>query len=183
MREIPLRKTEAARVLSYVLASLLMGCISPALAAAEQTKPLFPVGLRQIEFADGSRPLALAMFYPAEIGGSSPAPFKMPFFTKLHLYQDAQPAAGPFPLVMLSHGRGSNPLLYAWFAETRASHGYIVAGLYHYRANTYDQTIAYLANKLWQRPHDVSLALSFLLNDPFWGKQIDAGRIGVAGHS
>jgi len=85
--------------------------------------------------------------------------------------------------VMLSHGRGSNPLSYAWFAETLASHGYIVAGLYHFRANTYDQTIAYLANKLWQRPRDVSLAVSFLLNDPVWGKAIDAAKIGIAGHS
>jgi len=64
---------------------------------------------------------------------------------------------------MFSHGRGSNPLSYAWFAETLASHGYIVAGLYHFRANTYDQTVAYLANKLWQRPRDVSLAIAFFL--------------------
>jgi predicted dienelactone hydrolase len=84
---------------------------------------------------------------------------------------------------MFSHGRGSNPLSYAWFAETLASHGYIVAGLYHFRANTYDQTVAYLANKLWQRPRDVSLAIAFLSNDSLWGKHIDAERIGVAGHS
>src|SRR5262249_55546099 len=49
--------------------------------------------------------------------------------------------------------------------------------------NTYDSTIAYLANKLWQRPRDVALSISFLLNDQLWGKSIDAGRIGVAGHS
>ena len=85
--------------------------------------------------------------------------------------------------MLLSHGRGSNPLLYAWFAETLAAQGYVVAGIYHYRANTYDQTIAYLANKLWQRPRDLSLAIDLLLNDPAWGKQIDAERIGVAGHS
>src|SRR5262245_54065573 len=40
-----------------------------------------------------------------------------------------------------------------------------------------------LANKLWQRPRDIGLSISFLLNDPFWGKSIDADRIGVAGHS
>jgi len=71
----------------------------------------------------------------------------------------------------------------AWFAEFLASHGYIVAALNHYRANTYDSTIAYLANKLWRRPRDVALSISFLLNDPVWGKSIDADRIGVAGHS
>jgi predicted dienelactone hydrolase len=80
-------------------------------------------------------------------------------------------------------GRGSNGLYYAWFAEFLAARGYIVAALNHYRANTYDSTIAYLANKLWQRPRDVGLTISFLLNDPVWGKSIDAARVGVAGHS
>jgi len=80
-------------------------------------------------------------------------------------------------------GAAATVLYYAWFAEFLAAHGYIVAALNHYRANTYDSTIAYLANKLWQRPRDIGLSISFLLNDPFWGKSIDADRIGVAGHS
>src|SRR3954468_1615956 len=100
-------------------------------------------------------------------------------------YRDVEVASegAPFPLVVFSHGRGSNGLYYAWFAEFLASRGYIVAALNHYRANTYDSTIAYLANKLWQRPRDVGLTISFLLSDPVWGKSIDAARIGVAGHS
>ena len=123
------------------------------------------------------------MFYPATLSDKSAEPTGLPFFTNLHLYRDAELAEGRYPLVMLSHGRGSNPLQYAWFAETLAAHGYIVAGLYHYRANTYDQTIAYLSNKIWQRPRDISLAIDFLLKDPVWGKAIDAEKIGVAGHS
>src|SRR5262249_56877917 len=87
---------------------------------------------------------------PARRGGRPATAFVMPFFTKLNLYKDAEPAFGGsmHPLVMFSHGRGSNGLYYAWFAEFLASHGYIVAALNHYRANTYDSTIAYLANKL-----------------------------------
>jgi dienelactone hydrolase len=80
-------------------------------------------------------------------------------------------------------GAAPNPLQYAWCAETLASHGYIVAAPYHYRANTYDSTIAYLANKLWQRPLDISFDITALLNDPAWGKRVDAARIGIAGHS
>lgn len=178
-----MRETQAAKVLAGVVAALLLGCISPAFAAEQETTPLYPVGFRQIEFVDGPRHLALAMFYPAELPDTSATPFAMPFFTNLHLYKDAPLADGRYKLVMLSHGRGSNPLSYAWFAERLASHGYIVAGLYHFRANTYDQTIAYLANKLWQRPRDVSLAIDFLLKDPAWGKAIDAEKIGIAGHS
>jgi predicted dienelactone hydrolase len=109
----------------------------------------------------------------------------MPFFANLTLYKDAEPAFdnSKRPLVMFSHGRGSNGLYYAWFGEFLASRGYIVAALNHYRANTYDATIPYLANKLWQRPRDIALTISFLLDDPFWGKLIDASRISVAGHS
>jgi predicted dienelactone hydrolase len=154
----------------------------PVLSAAEQ---LYPVGIRQIEFLDGDRHLALVVFYPADVPNGSSPNFNLPFFVNLHLYKDAQiaGAAAKYPLVMFSHGRGSNPLQYAWFAETLASHGYIVAAPYHYRANTYDSTIAFLSNKLWQRPLDISFDITALLNDPLWGEHIDAGRIGVAGHS
>ena len=147
-----------------------------------------PVGIKQLEYIDthhGGRHLAVAMFYPAEIRNRSAKPFVMPFFANLHIYRDVDAAfeGAKHPLVIFSHGRGSNGLYYAWFAEFLASHGYIVAALDHYRANTYDSTIAYLANKLWQRPVDVSLVISFLLSDRFWGRYIDASRIGIAGHS
>src|SRR3954466_13925387 len=103
----------------------------------------------------------------------------MPFFDKLKSYRDAELASegAPFPLVMFSHGRGSNGLYYAWFGEFLASRGYIVAALNHYRANTYDATIPYLANKLWQRPRNIALTISFLLDDPFWVKLMHASRI------
>jgi predicted dienelactone hydrolase len=55
--------------------------------------------------------------------------------------------------------------------------------LYHYRANTYDSSVMYLRSKLWQRPRDISLDITELLQDKQWGPHIDAARIGVAGHS
>ena len=168
--------------------ALLTAWPAATLAQGTHDGATFPVGIRELEYIDpheGGRHLTLNVFYPAAIR-ERPAPaFVMPFFTKLNLYKDAEPAFGgsKHPLVMFSHGRGSNGLYYAWFAEFLAARGYIVAALNHYRANTYDSTIAYLANKLWQRPRDVGLSIRFLLNDPFWGKAIDADRIGVAGHS
>ncbi|MGZ3283572.1 MAG: alpha/beta hydrolase family protein, partial [Xanthobacteraceae bacterium] len=145
----------------------------------------YPVGIRQLEFVDQDRHIALAVFYPAVLRDRAAPLFTMPFFANLGSYRDVEVASAgaPFPLVVFSHGRGSNGLYYAWFAEFLAARGYIVAALNHYRANTWDSTIVYLANKLWQRPRDVGLTISFLLNDPFWAKSIDAGRIGVAGHS
>src|SRR4029453_16931558 len=144
--------------------------------------------MQQLEFTDaqdGGRHLALAVFYPAALRDRSAARFVMPFFANLELYKDAEAAfdGTARPLVMFSHGRGSNGLYYAWFAEALASRGYIVAALNHYRANTYDSTIAYLANKLGQRPREATPTTRSLRNDPFWGKVIDASRIGIAGHS
>jgi predicted dienelactone hydrolase len=157
-------------------------------ASLAQNAPLgdgYPVGIRQLDYFDpdqGGRHLAVAVFYPAVVRDPSTKPFVMPFFAHVRIYKDAEPTLerAKHPLVVFSHGRGSNGLSYAWFAEFLASRGYIVAALNHYRANTYDSTIAYLANKLWQRPFDVGLVISFLLKDPFWGAYIDDGRIGVA---
>ena len=178
MRPVHSRPTFAWLYLA--LGALL--AVSPAKAADS-----YKVGIKQIEFADshyGDRTLAVVMFYPATVDDRSTR-YTLPFFTNLELYKDAPlaPGDGKHPLVMLSHGRGSNPLQYAWFAEALAARGYIVAAPYHYRANTYDATIAYLANKLWQRPVDISLIVTDLLADPIWGKAIDPDRIGIAGHS
>jgi predicted dienelactone hydrolase len=176
-----------ARFRIGALSIVLALCVSAGSPAAEPDRT-YPVGIKQVEFADahyGPRTLSMAVFYPAVIDESSAKLFALPFFTKLTLYKDAEIAfdGEKRRLVMLSHGRGSTGLSYAWFAQTLASHGYIVAAPYHWRANSYDSTVAYLANKLWQRPVDISLDIDFLLSDPTWSKYIDPGRIGVAGHS
>jgi predicted dienelactone hydrolase len=188
MRDVPLLRRNC-RFDSPVARLAALGATLVALAPAAtfaQTNAPSPVGLKQLEYlAEGNRHLALTMFYPAAVRERSAARFVMPFFTNLELYKDAEPAFNGVkrPLVMFSHGRGSNGLYYAWFAEFLAARGYVVAALDHYRANTYDSTIAYLANKLWQRPRDISLTISLLIRDPFWGGLIDERRIGVAGHS
>jgi predicted dienelactone hydrolase len=160
-----------------------------AMTFAQTIQPGAPyrVGMKQLEYVDatqGNRHLALTLFYPAVLN-SSTVPLRMVFFTNLHLYKNADVVSDDVkrPLVMFSHGHGSNGLYYAWFAEFLASRGYIVATLYHYRANTYDATIMYTRSKLWQRPINISKDITFLLNDKLWGPHIDPNRIGVAGHS
>jgi predicted dienelactone hydrolase len=167
-----------------VVRGVLCGALLLVAGTACAQDHLYPVGLRQVEFVDHGRHLALAVFYPALREGTG-KPFVMPFFSNLNLLQDAPPDFGGAkrPLIMFSHGRGSNGLFYAWFAEYLAARGYIVAAINHYRANTYDANIAYLSNKLWQRPVDIGRAISFLLRDEAWGRAIDPDRIGVAGHS
>jgi predicted dienelactone hydrolase len=153
-------------------------------AATSISDEISPVGMRQLEFHDGGRDLSLTLYYPAAAASDADL-FTMSFYTGVALHRDA-PLLSPQakrPLVMFSHGRGSNALTYAWFGQYLAARGFIVAALDHYRANSYDATIAYLANKLWQRPKDLSLAITFLLQHRDFAPAIDRERIGVAGHS
>jgi predicted dienelactone hydrolase len=153
--------------------------------AADEVAPA--VGLQQIEYVtpQDHRPMWMAVFYPAAPPAKGASAFRIPFVVNLTVYAGAAfaPGSARHPLIMLSHGRGSDAWQYAWFAEALAAHGYIVAALNHYRANTYERDIAYLANRIWQRPVDIGLDITYLLHDPTWGPRIDPERIGVAGHS
>ena len=154
----------------------------PAFAAPAR----FAAGVTQIEFhdpADGVRPVDFMLIYPAESASAKEA-VTLPLSANLRLFADA-PAApgGRHPLVVFSHGAGGNASGYAWFGEYLAERGYIVALAYHYRANTFDSSAAYVRNRLWRRPLDLSLIITHLLKDAVWGPRVDAGRIGVAGHS
>ena len=163
--------------------SALFGVLVFAAGGANGQDKLEPVGLRRITFADGDRNLALSLFYPAKSDTITNL-FTFPFFINVRVLADAPIAEGArLPLIVFSHGRGSNGMLYAWFAEYLAARGFIVAAIDHFRANSYDSSITYLANKLWQRPIDIGLAISFLLRSPEWGALIDTDKIGVAGHS
>jgi predicted dienelactone hydrolase len=143
--------------------------------------------MTQVEYvdpADGGRPLNYMLIYPAA-PDSGASPVKIFLATNLHMYQDAPIAADGLkhPLVMFSHGAGGNGSGYAWFGEYLAAHGYIVAIIYHYRANTFDSSALYVRNRLWQRPRDISLDITHLLEDEAWELHIDPDQIGVAGHS
>lgn len=168
-----------------IFISILCSIFSTAIFAQTTLQTLYPVGMKQMEFVTKDhRTLNFALFYPAKISADA-KPMRTPLFIHLQLYKDATPLTDNVkrPLVIFSHGRGSSAPYYAWFAEYLAARGYIVAAVYHYRANTYDATIPYWSNKLWQRPVDISLDITYLLKDKFWGQHIDANRIGVAGHS
>jgi predicted dienelactone hydrolase len=147
----------------------------------------YPVGMTQVEYVDpagNGRPLDYMLIYPAAPNIAA-TPFKLFLSTKLRLYKDAPIVADGLkhPLVMFSHGAGGNGSGYAWFGEYLASRGYLVAMVYHYRANTFDSSALYVRNMLWQRPRDISLDITHLLRDKTWGPHIDPNQIGVAGHS
>jgi Platelet-activating factor acetylhydrolase, isoform II len=168
MRSVCLERNGCTRFLARVtvwFAMMYCGVLAwPAYALAQDVLPtaLYPVGMTQVEYvdpADGGRPLNYMLIYPAAPDIAA-TPVKIFLATNLHMYQDAPIAADGLkhPLVIVSHGAGGNGSAYAWFGEYLASHGYIVAMVYHYRANTYDSSALYVRSRLWQRPRDISPA-------------------------
>lgn len=193
MRSACLKRSVLGRFFPYAIASLItvwcsvVLCPLSALAQAVLPTAGYPVGMVQVEFTDpaeGERPLDYLLVYPAA-PESTATPFKVYMATNLHLYKDAPFVSDGLkhPLVMFSHGAGGNASGYVWFGEYLASHGYLVAMAYHYRANTFDSSALYVRSRLWQRPRDISLDISHLLRDKVWGPHIDPNQIGVAGHS
>jgi predicted dienelactone hydrolase len=187
-----LDRHDLVRWLSGVAVCFAVYCgslASPALALAQDVlrRAPYPVGMTQLEYidpSDGGRPLDLMLIYPAAPAATA-VPFKIFMATNLHLYRDAPVVSDGLkhPLVMFSHGAGGNGSIYAWFGEYLASRGYLVAMVYHFRANTFDSSALYVRNRIWQRPRDISLDITHLLQDSAWGPHIDPTQIGVAGHS
>ncbi len=72
--------------------------------------------------APGSAPVGYAGALTGENGAD--VAFTLPGVAVL----GAQPRAGPFPLVILAHGFGGDPVALRWLAENLASKGYVVVG-------------------------------------------------------
>ncbi|MBL8517054.1 MAG: hypothetical protein JNM76_08795 [Betaproteobacteria bacterium] len=106
--------------------------------------------------------------------------------------------AAKLPLILYSHGLGGSPVSddYLGTLRTLASHGYIVAALFHGDARITRIRIAdlndlfYLAREFERyvelqalRPLALSQALDYLLRHPDYADRIDVGRIGGFGAS
>ena len=95
-------------------------------------------------------------------------------------------ATGKFPLIMLSHGAFGAARNYSWLAEILAQNGYVVAGISHfgesyvYGPQTVDPSAVL---RSWQRPLDISAALTFIQSSSRFRNSVDLQRIGYVGHS
>ena len=95
---------------------------------------------------------------------------------------DAPPAAGPRPLVLLSHGLGGHALSLRWLAHGLVEAGATVLAVNHPNSTFSDFDLARgLAH--WTRAEDLRHALDWLLAHPELGALVDAERIHAAGFS
>ncbi len=89
-------------------------------------------------------------------------------------------AAGPYPVVLLTHGTGGAFSGLVWLATALADAGFLVAGVDHH-GNTWVEE-EYLPEGfafVWERPRD----LSFLLDRVAESFDVDLARVGAAGFS
>lgn len=113
------------------------------------------------------RPFTLEVWYPAEVAaGTPPTPYENVLLrdgeTRATLHgqavRDAAPSpAGPFPLVVVSHGYPGNRFLMSHLGENLASKGFVVAAADH-ADSTYDDQGAF-GSTLVNRPLDQKFAL------------------------
>ena len=113
-----------------------------------------------------------------------------PFRVRLYLPQVSQPA----PIVLLSHGFGSEPRAFDYLGEHLASYGIAAVSVEHIGSDSdYEleflegaQKSAIAPEEFIERPLDIQYVIDELerrnLNDPVF-RNIDLNKIGVIGHS
>ncbi|MPS47425.1 alpha/beta fold hydrolase [Methylobacillus sp.] len=92
-------------------------------------------------------------------------------------------AGGQHPLILVSHGSGGSHLLYRTMTAHLAQHGYVVAMIEHPGNNRVDNQFMGKVENLQYRPRHLRLTADALYGDAVLGPHLQAGRIGVIGHS
>ena len=165
-------------LLAAAFSTLLLA--APSHAAPARADPPH-VGVISVFFDDDSRARSIEtqIYYPTREQGST-------LSYGIYLEPIARAASydgrGRLPLVVMSHGSGGTPFDQAWLAEALVRAGYLVAAVRH-PGNAALDTDPQEMVQIWNRPEDVRVTLSGLLAHPVWGRRIDPGRIGAAGHS
>jgi len=153
-------------------------------------------------FASADRVLPVTIWYPAAGGdqhtryvyATSPVPSvpagAVPPEVRIDgaAARDAAPAAGRFPLVVISHGFLNRGVMFSDLAEIIASKGYVVASIDHGDLDDLARSRAVaLLNVIVHRADDQRLVIAELSRraagpDAFWS-HVDAGNLALAGYS
>jgi predicted dienelactone hydrolase len=164
----------------------------------------FPVGVQTLELADpsrtnvqgdGPRPVTVELWYPSTadaIAGHERYVVNLFGFdvARTPTYRDVARAAGPFPVVLFSHGNGGIRFQSIFLAAHLASHGWVVASPDHHGNTFLDIGAGVIdAQSAVNRPLDMQFLLDELLargaagSGDFFEGALDATRIGMSGHS
>lgn len=180
------------------LAAIVLAiALATATTTAQRSGPVSrPVGATTHRFAPqgsynwrgaATHALITTVWYPAAATTKSSqqviGPPNAPLFTLGEWAPDASPAAGPFPLVVMSHGTGGSAQIMGWLASGLASRGYVVAAVNHPGNNALEDYTPEGFLVWWERARDLSTIIDFVLGDRTLSGIIDRGRIGAIGFS
>lgn len=132
----------------------------------------------------GDRSLRLAIWYPsADTEGEAPRYYDL--FDGEGAFLDADPAPGPFPLVVFSHGHQGFAENSSFLMNHLARHGFVVAAPDH-TDNTFLDGSDRSTAIYYQRPLDISAVLDHMFDlqadDPLSGR-VEQGPVLAIGHS
>ncbi len=146
-----------------------------------------------VDASRDDRALTVDIWYPTDATGGDPSTYTfapgIAYDSPVALDSPSVSRAGPFPLVVYSHGSGGLRYVASFFTETLASHGVVVAAPDHAGNTAIDELVGtsdppdVIARN---RPADVSAVITGLLDGsvaPDVSAAVDATHIGVVGHS
>ena len=139
------------------------------------------VHTEKYEDTNRNRPVLVEIWYPTDRAGPIDQP-EDPVWEHPKEIRDVPPSDGKHPLIMMSHGHGGDRRDRSWLVEYLVKNGYIVASVEHH-GNSWRSYNPLLSLRFWERARDVTFAISSLLKDPFFKKQIDPKRVGFVGYS
>ena len=194
-----LRKSTALLALSLTiaLATAAEAPSVPRVDAPELAKlGEYRVGVATKELVDtgrNGRNLKVDLWYPAQIVGdatpetyggrlTAEPPAAATEFTRAGIaVRGAKNAAGPFPLVVVSHGYDNESVLFSWLTENLASKGYVVAVIRHADPPITDR--ARFPETVLNRPADVAFAATALQRSLGEIGLVDPERTALIGYS
>ena len=104
-------------------------------------------------------------------------------YFKVDVSPQAPVKSGQFPLVILSHGSGGNPILYRTIAHHLAKNGYVVALPEHYKNNRTDNSWENSSQNLEYRPRHTRLVVDAVFSNSTLGEALIPDKVAIIGHS
>ncbi len=139
------------------------------------------------------RALTVDLWYPADVpaaaspetySGSLPAEPPAPptrFTIPGIAVRNADPVAGRFPLVIVSHGYSNETVAMSWLTENLASKGYVVAAIRHGDPAITDRSK--VSEPLLRRPLDIAFVARTLQRTLAEAGSVDPSRTALIGYS
>ena len=165
------------------LSSLIATGFFTALSSFAQAQS-FNTAMAALDITDpnGKRDLSGFVWYPTQATGPLTSDFDSEVWESTQIVRDAEPSAGPFPLVVLSHGMYGNAYNQAWLASALARQGYVVTAISHPGTSTWSRDPD-ATRQLWERPRDVTRVIDYVTTTSEFAPVVDPQKVYMAGHS